>query len=314
MPARKPIAFGMIATPFRADRSLDEDAFRAHLRFVSDAGCGIYLGSGGSGEGHTLSLDEISRVYEIGVEVCKGKVPLNANPPEQRHAQGMIAVASAAARAGVDVVQIYQLDAGHGMVPTPAEQDYYYRTVLDAIDHPVAFSIHSYSGYLAPIPVLKKLVDDYPHLKTFNTMGVPANYFLALKDALGPGFEFFVTVRQIMEGLPLGAAGFMAAEPNIAPYLCRSIVEHFSRGEYAQFAQAYADLARLGALVAPWTPANARWLKMAMKVLGQAGGNGVLRPPYLLPDENEQARLKAALDAYGLAAIEARAKAACEAG
>lgn len=312
MSGTKPLAFGMVATPFKEDGSLDEDGFRAHLRWVSDSGCGVYLGSGGSGEGHALSLDEITRVYEIGVEECKGKVPVRANPPEQRHAQGMIAVASAAARAGVDVVQVYQLDAGHGMMPTPAEQEHYYRTVLDAIDHPVAFSIHSYSGYLAPIPMLKRLADDYPHLKTFNAMGIPINYFVALKDALGPEIDYFVGVRQIMEGLPLGAAGFMAAEPNIAPYLCRSIAEHYGRGEHAEFAEAFTNLTRLISIVTRWAPANARWIKMAMKVLGQPGGNGVLRAPYLLPGDDQLAEMKRAFDEFGLSKIEERARTACQ--
>ncbi len=132
--------------------------------------------------------------------------------------------------------RVYQLDGGYGYRPTPAEQEHYYRTVLEAIDHPVAFSIHSFSGFLAPIPMLKRLVDDYPHLQVFNLMGIPINYYVEVTDAIGPRLEYFVGVRQIMEGLPLGAAGFMAAEPNIAPSVLPPISEHYARGDHDAFA------------------------------------------------------------------------------
>src|ERR1700722_13597292 len=71
------------ATTFRPDKSLDEEAQRAFLQRLRDAGLGMYLGSAGSGEGHALSRDELTRVYEIGVDIAGDAVQANANPPEQ---------------------------------------------------------------------------------------------------------------------------------------------------------------------------------------------------------------------------------------
>lgn len=312
MQQRKPVAFGMAATPFKADGSLDEDSLRLHLQHLVASGCGVYLGSGGSGEGHSLSVPERARLYAIGVEVCKGRVPVCANPPEQRTAQAMIETFRTAAEAGVDMVQIYQVDGGHGMRPTPRELERYLRTVLDAVNHPTALSVHFYSGYLPSAAMLAGLCRDYPQIRAMNAIGVPIGYHVELIDTLGPDIDIYVGTRQILEGFPLGAAGYMAAEPNIAPYLCRAIVEHYVAGDIRACAAAVADMWRIAAIVNRWAPSNARWIKMAMKVLGVPGGTGFLRPPYILPDQGELDEMKRALDALGFWKIENAAKAVCE--
>ena len=68
---------------------------------------GPFLASGGSGEANSLSWDEVRRVYQIGVEVCRGKVPVYANMPEVRSAQEAINYSRLAIEAGVDIVNLY---------------------------------------------------------------------------------------------------------------------------------------------------------------------------------------------------------------
>ena len=45
-------------TPFDEHDRLDVEAFRSHLRRMRDAGIGVYVGGGGSGEGYTLTPAE----------------------------------------------------------------------------------------------------------------------------------------------------------------------------------------------------------------------------------------------------------------
>ena len=75
-------SFCRIATPFAKDGEIDEEALRAFLQRFIKSKIGIYLGSAGGGETHALTWDEIQRIYEIGLEECKGKIPVYANPPE----------------------------------------------------------------------------------------------------------------------------------------------------------------------------------------------------------------------------------------
>jgi dihydrodipicolinate synthase/N-acetylneuraminate lyase len=78
---------------------------------------GVYLASGGSGEGHVLSIDELRRVYAIGVEVCRGRVPVYTNPPEQHTAEATLQHSLIAVDAGVELVNIYGPAGLHGYLP-----------------------------------------------------------------------------------------------------------------------------------------------------------------------------------------------------
>ena len=94
-------------TLFTTTKALDEDAYRASLQRFVDFKIGPFLVSGGSGEANSLSWDEVHRLYQIGVEVCRGKVPVYANMPEVRSAQEAIDFSRLAIEAGVDIVNLY---------------------------------------------------------------------------------------------------------------------------------------------------------------------------------------------------------------
>lgn len=290
----------MSVTPFTADGRIDEAAFEAHLGRMVDAGVGVYLGSGGAGEGHALSRDELRRVYEIGVGVCGGSVPVFANPPEQRTAEAMLELAQLAAAAGVEVVQLYGVDAGHGMRPTAAEQEAYYRHILDRLDHPVALTIHPAVGYLPGLPLLHTLCADYQQIVAINVMTGLPHGLVRLRDTVRAGVAFYTRMIDMAQGLPLGAAGAIAAEPNLAPRFCRSLLDAYASGDQSAFAERYARFVRLAGVVEKWAPSTARWAKMGLKALCLPGGNGVLRPPYMLPPQADQDELAAALAELGI--------------
>jgi len=301
--------FCMAATPFTASGDVDEAALREHLRRMVAANVGVYLGSGGAGEGHALRPDELRRVYEIGVEECRGRVTVHANPPEPRTAVAMLALVRHAQAANVDVVQLYPMDAGHAMRPTTAEQEAYYRDLLDAIDHPVALSVHVFAGYMAPVALLRKLCEAYAQIVAINVIGAPVSFFVELRDAVDPRVTLNVRLVNAIEGYALGARGFLAAEPNIVPLLCRSIVDRISADDVSGAGDALARLVRLSTIVNRWAPSTARWVKMAMKVLDLPGGRGGLRKPYLMPPAEELNEMAAAIAALHIDELVDRADA-----
>ena len=67
-----------IATPFK-NGALDEEALRRHIDFQIKGGVQAVLFCGTTGESPTLTHDEHKRVIAIGVEECRGKVPVLAS-------------------------------------------------------------------------------------------------------------------------------------------------------------------------------------------------------------------------------------------
>jgi 4-hydroxy-tetrahydrodipicolinate synthase len=287
--------FCMAATPFSEDLVLDESALRDHLRRLVKARNGIYLGSGGAGEGHVLTPRELRRIYEIGVEEAKGKVPVYANPRESRSAALMYEVAKEAVEANVDVVQIYQVDAGHGMIPTQREQDAYFTELLSEINHPVAISIHLYAGYAATPEYLRELCARFEQICAINVMGPPNSYFMALRDELPERIKLYTSIINLLHVATLGASGALLAENNVIPKVCQNIADAYQARDLEKMSHGTRTVQRFANVVNQWAPSTARWVKMALKVLGL--GNGVLRPPYLLPPQEDQARMAAAFEA-----------------
>jgi 4-hydroxy-tetrahydrodipicolinate synthase len=303
-----PIMFSMVVTPMDEHGRLDEPGIRAHLRRMIDAGVGVYLGSGGSGEGHALSIDELGQLYRIGVDECKGKVPVYCNPPEARSAAEMLDKSRQAIDAGADLVQFYQLDAGHGRVPVLAEQEMYFRDLLEQTDHPVGISIHAAVGYLAPASLVTRLCADYPQIKLVNIpFGPTMNYLVELRDTISDTVKIYVGMHNILSGLVMGAWGAQVTETNQAPHLCQAIIDHFVDGDLSSAAAAYAHVLRLGDVIGMGRRVSADGPKAALKALGFDVGPP--RHPRVPVDDATVGKMRSAFDRLGTLDLENEAAA-----
>jgi 4-hydroxy-tetrahydrodipicolinate synthase len=291
---REVTAFCMSATPFNVDGSLDDGGLRAHLQRLVDARNGIYLGSPGAGEGQVLTVAEHRRIYDIGVEVAKGKVPVYANPRESRSAELVYEVVREAVAADVDAVQLYGLSPGQVMVPSARELEAYYRELLDVVDHPVVLS----TSPVVPTPpspdLVGRLCRDYDQIIAVNAMVHDSDLFVAFRDAVPAHLPLYGQHRGHMHWLVLGGSGAIFAENNVIPNLIREMLEAFARGDLDRASEGSLLFHRYSHLTREWFPATARPTKMAMKVLGL--GNGVMRPPYLLPPDDDFERLSRGLE------------------
>lgn len=313
---KDPLVFCMSVTPFDSAGKFDENAYRQHINRLVEAGVGIYIASPGSGEGHSLSYAELERAYRIGVEIGNRRVPIYANPPESRNADEMARKIELAFGAGVDSVQLYTVDAGHGMQPTPAEQEIYYRTLLDKVSGPVGLSVNILAGgYVTPPNVYAKLCADYPQITYINVNQPPTSYLVELMEGVGPRVAIYTAPEMLAEALTLGAKGCLTGHANVVPYLVRSIGHHFASGDLVACGGALRELFRLNRAVAGfgldgvgalW---SARWLKVAMEALSLPGhGGGRMRPPYRIATIEEKKVLADRLRTIGLAEIEERAR------
>jgi 4-hydroxy-tetrahydrodipicolinate synthase len=269
--AREVSTFVISLTPFTEDGALDEAGLRAHLRRLADSGIGIYVGGSGSGEGYTLSPQERGRVLKIAREEVGKDTPLRAMGVEPRSAAEMIAYAELVTQAGLDAMQIYSLDEGHGNRPKDRELETFLRDVLEAVACPVVLSSHQSVGYALPRELVVELIESYDQIIGINFTHQDVGALLRMIEAVAGRIDIHVGgPMQAITALALGAQGYLSSEGNLAPKLCVRVIDHHRRGELAdrdaafkKVLQLFTEIQALGGIAAT---------KGALRALGLAGG------------------------------------------
>ncbi len=275
--------FVIAITPFTTDGAFDEEAIRGHLRRMATAGIGVYVGGGGSGEGYVLANSEARRLLEISVEELKGRVPVRAMGVEPRTAVQMIEFVEMVSDMGLDAVQIYSLDQGHGHRPTHDEIYRYFDDVLSATNVPAVLSTHQSVGYQVPVPMLSELVNRFDHLIGVNCSHQDLGYLSAMVDAIGDRVEIHVGGPHLgLTALSLGANGYLSSEGNLAPKLCVGVIDAYRRGDALALVDRFGKLLRLSNAL--YGAGGIRATKAVLGALGLPGGSPRLPQLPLAPD------------------------------
>jgi 4-hydroxy-tetrahydrodipicolinate synthase len=275
------------ATTFNHDGNLDEDAFAASLQRFVDTGLGVYLASGGTGEGFALTSAEFRRVYQVARTVCGGKVTVGANPPEQHTPAATLELAAAAADAGVDIINVFGPAGWHGYTPHGDEYLRFFEAVLTELSYPVALCPNESLGYRPNEQLIAQLCGKFHQVTAVNLSGVsdPA-YFGKLKALLERDVSIYVPYAHGAEQLAQGAAGLLGVEANVIPATCREFIDAYEAGREEEMHAAHAAMQRFSRFTRQFPGANVRWVKLAWDAFGLPGG-GSLRLPYIRASEAE---------------------------
>lgn len=297
----EPSTFACVITTFDERGAFDERAMAEHLGRIGRAGVGVYLGSSSPGEGYSLSLDETERLYAVGVQTLRGVVQVRAMGVEPRSAAEMLRLVRLAERYELDAMQLYCLDLGHSNKPSEAELERYFRDVLDEMRIPALLSSHIFGGYAIPIPMISRLLGDYPHLIGVNCTNPDLKYLTRVLEVTRGRADVHVGgPMQALTVLAMGGQGFLSSEANLAPELCQGVIRGFRDRDLALMLDCYDKLIRLFAANQS-TTGSVRWTKAALKVLGRPGWT--FRLPLLPLDEAEIDRVATELAAIGIPEI-----------
>ena len=297
------------ATPFTKTGELDENGMREYLELFNEAKIGIHVASGGSGEGHALTKDELRRVYRIAVETCKGKIQVCATTPERHTARAIIEQMKLAIEEKIEVVNLYGPSAWHSYKPTDEEFLAYHDRVLGEIKHPVALAPNPTIGYSPKANLITKIADKYSQIVAIYLAGQEDDsYFIQLRDGLKRKVEIYGVLMGSHQTFSLGAAGLIGGEFALNPMTCRRYIDLYEAKKYDESNQVYLDLRRFYKFTSRWRPANPRWIKMGMKVLKMPGGEGGVREPYMMPSAEEEKIFTEGLLKLRIPEIDAMAK------
>jgi 4-hydroxy-tetrahydrodipicolinate synthase len=143
-----------LVTPFRQDRSLDEDTLRRLVRRQIEAGVNFLVPCGTTGESPTLSRDEHLRVVAITIEEARGKVPVLAGAGGYNTAE-VIELAREIEDLGAEgilsVTPYYNKPTQEGLYQ-------HYRAIASAIRLPIiVYSVQGRTGVNVEPATLKRL-------------------------------------------------------------------------------------------------------------------------------------------------------------
>jgi 4-hydroxy-tetrahydrodipicolinate synthase len=260
-------------------------------------GLGAFVGTSSPGEGFELSLAEKETLYGITKEVMGDRGQARAMGVEPRNADQSYELIKIAESVGLDAMQLYCHDLAHSNTPRPQELERFFRTNLERMTIPAVLSTHRMVGYMIPLDVFARLIDDYPLAGVVCTTH-DLSYLGDLIEIADGRCEVHVGgAQQALTVWAFGGQGFLCPEGVIAPELCGSLVELYNSGDYPALFAAYNRLMRLAALNRG-PGGSLRFTKAVMRALGIPGS--YIRPPYLPLEDSEAEALREGLKRLGL--------------
>lgn len=291
-------------TPFTPSLALDEDGFRANIRYwVDDLKIdGLFI-AGKQGEFFSMSVEERKRSFEIAVEACAGRAQTIMSCSDQ-NMDVVIDLARHAQKVGADWIVVHA-PILHFFKAQDETLTNYYRTIASKVDIGIALWSHPDSGYLMSPQLCNRLAD----IETVVAIkySVPRPMYAELTRLAGD--RILVSTASEEEWLDniveLGWRLYLCSSP---PYLIQTRHDRRMR-EYTDLAFA-GEIEKARAVRDSLDPVREalRSTRPAEKphahqkywqeLIGQVGG--AVRPPLLALTDAEKAATRAAFEQCGL--------------
>ena len=279
-----------IVTPFKADGTLDPDAFRALARHLVDNGSDGVVVAGSTGEAPTLGDDERFALVEAALDEVgdRASVVVGTGTYSTEHS---VHLTRRAHELGVDAVLVvtpyYNKPPQRGIVE-------HFKTIAASTDRPVI--VYNIPGRVviniepATMSALAQ-IDNVTAVKQANADLEQAKHIVELGLDLYAGDDDLV-----LPFLELGGTGGVCVHTHIVGPQVRQLVRRFQAGDVEAARQLDRELAPSIELlrIAP----NPIAIKRALELLGHEVGG--LRLPLVEADEDETTAIRDCLERLGL--------------
>ena len=292
-----------LVTPFRRDGSLDEPALRALIKRQIDSGVDFLVPCGTTGESPTLTHEEHLRVVQIAVELAKGKVAVLAGAGGYNTSE-VIALARELAELGADgilsVTPYYNKPTQEGLFQ-------HYRAIAEAVELPIIlYSVQGRTGVnIEPATVMR--LSQIENIVGIKEASGNVSQMAAILNAVPD--DFIVLSGDDAITLPvisLGGSGVISVVSNEIPAEMTRLTRLALQGDFAgarEIHRRYHPLMEIN-----FVESNPIPVKAAMAEMGLL--EAVWRLPLVAPKAENQARIRAVLEALGLAGRSAAAPSA----
>ena len=281
-----------IVTPFRADGSIDVEAFQELAGFLLDNGSDGIVVAGTTGEAPTLSDDERQTLFEAAVDAVgdRGSVVAGTGTYSTAHS---VHLTERAQRAGVDgflvVTPYYNKPPQRGIVA-------HVEAVAGATDRPVVFyDIPSRVVIEAEPATIARLAE------IDNVRGVKQAKpsIDAARNVVASGLDLYAGDDDlILPFLEVGGVGGICVHTHLVGPQVKELIASYRAGDVERAHALDEELRPALALLKVQT--NPIAVKKALQLLGHDVGG--LRLPLVVADEAETAEIRGCLERLGLLA------------
>lgn len=298
------VPYGVIPAvllPFDSELSIDEKAYRSHLRdLLAVEGISALTINGHSSEVHALSFVEQKRVLDITLDEVGGRIPIICGVYADSSQQGA-ALARQAKTAGAQCLLIFPSNVFiFGALYRPEMILNHYRIIAEATDLSMIAFVYPLSGGLGyTTDTLVQLFEEIPHvvaIKDWCNNPVQHERNMRALHSLGRPFSVLTTHSAwLMSSLVMGVDGLLSGAGSVIANLQVQLWEAVKNKDLA-LAQSLND--RIWPITDvfysdPFLDMHNR-MKEALVLLGHQK-NAYVRPPLMKLSDVEIAKIRQAL-------------------
>jgi dihydrodipicolinate synthase/N-acetylneuraminate lyase len=266
--------FPAATTQFKADLSPDIEATQHGLDALIRDGVNGLIVLGTCGENNSLDPEEKRSIVKAAVEVANHRAPVVVGVSEF-DTRRAIAFARDAEALGADGLMVLPAMV---YVPTPEELVAHFRAVAQATSLPIML-YNNPPAYRVAIGVeTLHALEDVSNIKAIKESAPDPRRFTDLANAFGERFDLFAGLDDIaLEGLMLGAKGWVSGLTSAFPQESVALVAAADRGDWAMARRIYRWFMPLLHLDAEHDLVQS--IKLAEKIMGR--GSERVRMPRL---------------------------------
>ena len=291
-----------LITPLKASGEVDEDGFRKNIQYMIEKGIcegqGFLLVLGSTGEFPSFSREESARIAQIGVEECKGKVPVIVGC-NQSNIKDVIEWGKYVAGLGVDAILVRpvyywgvpseEMILNHyGMVAkeVPAAIVVYNRCLGNVVDLPTSTAVK-----LAEMDEVVALKEGTSSISKFDKTVKALTGKISVINGYGEPHEPY--------SLLMGTDGFLSVPANFMPETSLKLFALAEKGDFMGAEEIHRAMCPMLDTLFSGTYGQFIGLaKYAAEAVGLAGGP--TRRPLPPPSEEQRASMKKCLQELGL--------------
>lgn len=283
-----------IVTPMHEDGTVNYEAFARLLEFQIANGTDAVIVCGTTGESSTLTHEEHLDVIRYCVEVVKGRIPVIAGTGSNC-TDTAVYLSTEAEKYGVDglllVSPYYNKATQNGLYV-------HYRTVAESVKLPIIlYNVPSRTGCNILPDTVMRLCRDCENIVGVKEASGNISQIARLAAMAGGTIDIYSgNDDQIVPILALGGKGVISVLSNVAPRQTHEICEKFFRGDVEGSCR--MQLEAMEMCDALFCEVNPIPVKKALNLMGMEAG--VTRLPLTEMEEADSARLRKAMENYGL--------------